>query len=264
MLVTRLMCPTMSHAVLNLGPTICTGGSEFCAATLLETSYGVFHTFAANDLTTNTQHPSSRLLLNRMMIYFEQEYVAGRDKKVIHSEHLPNPSDADGMLNIVALANLVELGIILSHKSYQSGGLPIEEHLQFISARRSSRRLIAFLDMRYEVIESDGARSISEMQSFWLANQIATLEAHITTYPEDFVWNNPEAFNIFKSLTATFVREYGGPDFGAFHEIADRKRYAYPGKIEKIVDNWEVDELYGECLSVDCGKTVTYFDARYI
>lgn len=166
--------------------------------------------------------------------------------QVIHSEHLPNPGDTDGLQNIVALANLVELGIILSHRSYETEGLSVSEHLQFISARRSSRRLVAFLDMRYEVVEEFGSRSISDMQRFWIANQLATLKTHITTYRDDFAPDNQAAYKKFKALTKTFVAEYGGPKFPGYYKAALPKRYAYPGKIKKIVDNWKANKPYGE------------------
>jgi hypothetical protein len=63
-----IMTSSVPHVVLTIESSICEGGHFFCTQRLSEMAFGIFHTFAASGLLTNTTHLDVLQSLQRMIV----------------------------------------------------------------------------------------------------------------------------------------------------------------------------------------------------
>jgi len=71
------MKPNTPHAVFTTEHSIVLGGHMYSFANLEDTVNGIIHCFVVDNLVTNTEHPSTRILLFRMTQYLYKFYVQG-------------------------------------------------------------------------------------------------------------------------------------------------------------------------------------------
>lgn len=154
----------------------------------------------------------------------------------------------DGVLKVLGLANVVELGLIIYSKSYKSGGVDEVEHLQFVAARLSARRLIAWMDQRLTLISryDNSEISVRDAHHLWLAEQTGSLCEHVKQRRTEFEAAVPEGFDTFNKLMDEFTSGWGGHEFKEMFDISDRISYEYPGVSFNVRDNMEADSVYGK------------------
>jgi len=89
----------------------------------------------------------------------------------------------DGILDLLSLCNVMELGNVLSKATYQVGGMPSYQRHQLIQARLLCRKLVGWLGSTFEFISNDGqtADFKSDIHMFYLARQAKALVAYIST-----------------------------------------------------------------------------------
>jgi hypothetical protein len=75
------MKPNTPHAVFTSRHCIAVGGHFYSFANLQQSVFGLVHAFIMDKLITNTEHPTTRLLLFRMLQYLYKFYVEGADTK---------------------------------------------------------------------------------------------------------------------------------------------------------------------------------------
>jgi hypothetical protein len=72
------MRPNTPHVVFTSESSSCLGGHFIATTTLLDTCYGIFHSFVAGDLVTNANHTVHVfMLLARMISFYENELIIG-------------------------------------------------------------------------------------------------------------------------------------------------------------------------------------------
>lgn len=222
------------------------GSSFVCVATLLLTIYGMLHSFVTHELVTNTEHTSSRLIMNRIMIFFERSFLSERYSPLSARAHLPDLRTMDGVLKVLALANVIELGLIIYTKTYREGVDEVEQ-LQFVAARLSARRLIAWMDQRFTLVgtDTDTAISVRDAQRLWLAEMSASLRAHVVAHREAFE-DNVGSFTKFAKMLNVFTQNWDGAGLKALYSEAKGVSYAFPGEDFTVKDNIADDSVYGK------------------
>lgn len=185
-----------------------------------------------------------------MIIFYEQSFIQRKDSQdaLECRSHLPDLTTMNGVLQTIALANIIEIGLIIYSKTYGQDGVDDMEKLQFVAARRSARRLIAWMDQRLVLtdITSELEKSVQEVQTQWLASQVASLRAHVNGRREDFMDGNKEALAIFNRELDNFVTGKGRSEFKAAVQAADAKSYAYQGEDFRVRDNYADGDTYGK------------------
>jgi hypothetical protein len=74
-----VMKPNTPHAVFTTKHSIVLGGHFYSFSNMQDTLMGIIHCFAVDNIVTNTEHPTTRILLFRMMQYLYKFYVKGGD-----------------------------------------------------------------------------------------------------------------------------------------------------------------------------------------
>src|SRR5262245_36360460 len=114
------MQPCTPHAVITTDSAICIGGHFYAASTLRLSCYGIFQSFNASSVVTNTEHvQTSRYLLQRIMVMIEglyQDLFTG-DHRNMQTElpHMPDVTTGKGLADLWCFANLMEFGNALHH-----------------------------------------------------------------------------------------------------------------------------------------------------
>ncbi|KIL56676.1 hypothetical protein M378DRAFT_181892, partial [Amanita muscaria Koide BX008] len=126
--MTFIMRPNTPHVVYTLESSICQGGHFYATSTLQDTCYGIMHTFVAGGFITNTEHTQDALrILCRMIAFYHASFVRAEkddDDDVKRKEspfhHLPNINKFEGLMDLLSLCCIAELGNVLCDWSYKS------------------------------------------------------------------------------------------------------------------------------------------------
>ena len=116
------MKPNSPHAVYTTNSAICYGGHFYCSATIRNSIFGIYHTFCAATLLTNTEHTvDSCLLLRRMLVY--THYLFARrafdaTRPTMPTPHVPDVSTFDGAMDMFMLCIIMEFGSLLNPWAY--------------------------------------------------------------------------------------------------------------------------------------------------
>jgi hypothetical protein len=116
------MRPNTPHFVVTPKAAICHGGHFYATSTIRDTVFGVFHMFSLSKAITNTEHTlDSRLLLQRLIVYFHHAFVRGRfdpQSSGLPSPHVPDVRTLEGTLDLFLLCIVGELGDFLDATAY--------------------------------------------------------------------------------------------------------------------------------------------------
>lgn len=157
------MRPNTPHLVVTTESSICHGGHFIATATLRQTCHGIFHTFIASSLLTNTEHTTaSRDLLRRLLAYFlkafQTDYIANKlPKKGMASKYIgkiPDVFTFDGLLDVFSLCNIMELGNIIHYKTYTDDGLGPIQRQKMIEGRAIARHVRHWVTCMVELHDS--------------------------------------------------------------------------------------------------------------
>ncbi|TFK68887.1 hypothetical protein BDN72DRAFT_858108 [Pluteus cervinus] len=135
------MRPNTPHAVITPESSICYGGYLICHTTIRDTCYGLFHSASRGHVLTNVAGiPEALLLLRRIMMYWASVVPTSRS-----NPHQPDPETAEGVLDILTVCILAEVGNLLDDRFWKETMEP-RERIEVIEARRLSRFLVSWMD----------------------------------------------------------------------------------------------------------------------
>jgi hypothetical protein len=146
---------------------------------LQQSAASIYHQFVAGyDITNNDNTKEAFIFLSSIATFFHHHLVVNHQEYGKHLAcigvnrltwlkcqtdkddpvltHLPQLSSFDGLLDLVALVQLMELASILSHWGYKP---PIEcatERFAAIETRKRARELVAVVFGTYELIDEQG------------------------------------------------------------------------------------------------------------
>ncbi|PPQ76292.1 LOW QUALITY PROTEIN: hypothetical protein CVT26_009706 [Gymnopilus dilepis] len=115
------MKPGTPHFVYGLEDAICVGSHHYVTTLMQETLQGLIHAFVLHKFLTNTQHPPTRQILRKILIFFQRGTMLGQippDDPTF--QHLPDLQTIDGVLNVVSVAILCFLGNVLDFRTYKA------------------------------------------------------------------------------------------------------------------------------------------------
>jgi len=149
-------------------------------STIRDTCFGIYHTFIGGALPTNTEYSLHASQMLTQMAFFIRDSLVHQDDEVIDGAeggnftqyqsisnpdiffvqdiqkmHLPDPSTFSGIIDILTLAVLMELGNVVSFWSYQEteSSESLHERGRMIHARACVRELVDWIFSRYELYD---------------------------------------------------------------------------------------------------------------
>lgn len=154
------MRPNTPHMVFTPESAICHGGHFYATSTIQPTIFGIYHTFSASGLLTNTEHTKgSRLLLRRLMIHIHYVLIHRRfDPQHPYklSPHVPDPGVFETVVDLFMFCVFMELGDLLNPKAYKrQEKLCHNELVSTMYARGLTRELIDWWHKHYEFTGQD-------------------------------------------------------------------------------------------------------------
>ena len=72
------MKPGTPHFVYGLEDAICVGSHHYVTTLMQETLQGLIHAFVLHKFLTNTQHPPTRQILRKILIFFQRGTMLGQ------------------------------------------------------------------------------------------------------------------------------------------------------------------------------------------
>jgi hypothetical protein len=147
------MRPNTPHFVITPESAICNGGHAYATSTLSASVHGIFHTFVASSIVTNTEHTrASRLLLQRLTIHIHDSLVmSSTEDPWLTDAHLPQVDTTEGSIDLFHLCALMEFGDLLDPFLYdQKHDDTSECRMNTLYARGCARNLLAWWHSRFE------------------------------------------------------------------------------------------------------------------
>lgn len=154
------MRPNTPHLVVTTKASICYGAHFYASSTLRSTCHGILHTFIACSLLTNTEHTkASRELLRRLLMFYYKAFLSdyavdGPSGKAMSSQYkgdIPDIFTFDGLIDILSLCNLMELGNVIHYETYTDKGMNSFERRRMITGRTFSRLVKSWLAANIEI-----------------------------------------------------------------------------------------------------------------
>jgi hypothetical protein len=179
---TRIMRPNTPHLVYTMESAICHGGHFYCMSTIRDSIFGIFHTFSASSLLTNTEHTKdARLLLRRIVTYIHYVFVRREfdtSQSAMPTPHVPDVSTFEGTIDLFMLCIVMELGDLINPRAYRRETNPGHHDLLFtIHVRGLARDLLDWWQAHYQFVSEDGTQRVAGWELFHqlLLHQVRTL-----------------------------------------------------------------------------------------
>ncbi|KAK1218281.1 hypothetical protein PQX77_019046 [Marasmius sp. AFHP31] len=145
---TLILRPCTPHYVVTLESSLCHGSHFFSARTMTDTCFGVLHTFTHGWHITNQHETHHRASLARILCVWADRLV-GSDFFDEHSgdtgDDLPDLWTISGIIDVLSLYNVIELGSLLWEERYVGSALDQRLLNVYEEARRCGKRLLEWL-----------------------------------------------------------------------------------------------------------------------
>ncbi|KAF9459884.1 hypothetical protein BDZ94DRAFT_985891 [Collybia nuda] len=173
-----ILRPNTPFLAIMPEPSICHGGRFYAASTIRESCYGVFHTFLYNN-TVDAQHSiDSRKLLRRMLAFCHSTLTSNDNIiRERNTAHVPRIHTFPGLLDLLTLCNIIEMGNILTPKLYTDKDKCNRERHELIEARKLSRTAVDWAFDHYQLSLKGAIVPKSRQALYWpyLAQQAKAL-----------------------------------------------------------------------------------------
>ena len=111
------MRPNTMHFVITVEDSIVYGRHFYSNASTQAMVFGIVHTFMLSSMITNTLHDQLDVMLRRMMVMWSTYHFLPAYSK-LDNPHIPKTFTPSGLMDIIALGNLLELAQVLDRRSY--------------------------------------------------------------------------------------------------------------------------------------------------
>jgi hypothetical protein len=136
------MRPNTLHYVVTLENSIVYGRHFYPTSTVQRSVLGIIHTFVMSNGITNMLHDTLHTMLRRMMVMWYENYNQENPWTQRTSDpHCPEISTAVGLLDVIAVGNLLECGQALDRRTYHKAGIHWAEQGEMAMARWRYRML---------------------------------------------------------------------------------------------------------------------------
>jgi hypothetical protein len=224
----RYMRPNTPHYVLTAQDAIIYGHHFFSASTVQSTTFGIIHCFIHKYGVTNTSHDNIYTFLRRLMVMWQDYY---RDPAFDPSQHphIPNVMTHNGLLDLAAIGNLVEISPMIDRRCYKTTGVHHLEWSEMGHARWA-----------YQMLQSNVCRHFSFKVGsklvyplLFFQRSLVEFAAAIVTYMEDV---NPSAKS--EICTPTRLKEKMVKFFQSnYPELLWKLRHLIDNRFEHLVWN---------------------------
>jgi hypothetical protein len=220
------MRPNTMHYVLTVDNSITYGRHFYASSSMQAAISGIVHAFVMNYAVTNVLHPTLDTMLRRMMAMWALDYDDDRSPNDSRTPHVPNISTVSGLMDTMALGNLMECAQVLDHRFYSKPGkLPFHwmEQQEMATARSRYRKLTARFTSDYVTIV--GGRSIWPSSIF--RRSLVEFAAAIVVYKQDMTDIAPKvtgctAITVLEDMIAMFTTNY--PELlPCFHRLIEER-----------------------------------------
>ena len=200
----RIMRPNTPHVVFTVESSVCRGGHFYAASTIRDSCYGMMHCFTSGTLVTNADHTSEAFaLMGHMVVRWEQHFLGfkvapklGKTRRTssispsyYHSQtlylgmspidaHIPKLNTWDGVLDMVTVSCLMELGNVLCDWCYKTNDH--QERRRLMYTRKLCRSLLMWTFDNYSLHDPAGKEINPLAEFYWpyLAQQARTLASY--------------------------------------------------------------------------------------
>jgi hypothetical protein len=149
------MKPNTLHYVLTVKDSITFGRHLFPCASSQQIAFGTIHTFIMNYAITNTLHEDLGTMLRRIMAMWHLNYDEDPFFSPETNPHVPDISTVDGLFDLMAVGNILELANVIDHRSYNGTGIDWLEQGEMGMARWRYRKLQVYFAKRYVTLVGD-------------------------------------------------------------------------------------------------------------
>jgi hypothetical protein len=102
--------------------------------------FGYIHTFILGQHMTNKVH-EPLIFFRRLMAMWLMRYKEDPHIDQTSHAHVPNVLSSDGLKDIIAVGNLLDLAGIIDHRAYLANGIPAKDRLEVGTCRSMYRQL---------------------------------------------------------------------------------------------------------------------------
>jgi hypothetical protein len=158
------MRPNTVHFVITAGDSIVYGRHFYSNASMQASVFGIVHTFVMSYRLTNTLHEELDTMLRRMMVMWSAHHFQPVYSKLANP-HIPKATMPSGLMDIIALGNLLEFSQVLDRRSYYtSDGIHWQEQHEIAMARHCYRVFQSWFAANHDT--AVGGKSISAICIF--------------------------------------------------------------------------------------------------
>jgi hypothetical protein len=136
------MRPNTPHYVVTVKDSITHGRHLYTTSCSQSTAQGIIHTFIMTYAVTNALHDDLFTMLRRMMVMWHAFFVNPSPSPTeLGSLHVPDIASFAGLMDLIALGNLVELNPVLDRRAYTRHAMGWSESHEMAVARLKYRQL---------------------------------------------------------------------------------------------------------------------------
>jgi hypothetical protein len=149
------MRPTTLHYVVTMEDSFVYGRHFLTSSTIQDTTWGIVHCFIMGYCITNTLHEGLSTMLRRIMCMWQVHYDEQMTFSVPEDTHIPDISTVEGLTDLMALGNVLELAQVLDRRTYQKGIINWQEQEEMAMARWRYRLLQNFFAKFFVVFANE-------------------------------------------------------------------------------------------------------------
>lgn len=196
------MRPNTVHFVITVEDCIVYGRHFYSSASMQASIFGIVHTFVMSYTLTNTLHEELDTMLRRMMVMWSAHHFQSVYSKLTNP-HIPKATTPSGLMDIIALGNLLEFSQVLDRRSYYTAdGIHWQEQHEIAMARHRYRAFQSWFAAKHDT--AVGGKSISAICIFHRC--LVEFAAAIIVYKQA-TWAKTPRRGLLRKCTAEAVQE---------------------------------------------------------
>jgi len=153
----------------------------YSTSTSQSTAFAIVHNFVLTAGVTNHLHCERFTFLRRLMAMWLNRYSEDPTFDQTKYPHVPDVQTENGLKDVMAVGNILELGTVLDRRCYSTAGVHWRELIEMGSSRAMYRRLISIIAQNFVIMV--GGKPVLPLVVF--ARSLVELAATIIVYKED-------------------------------------------------------------------------------